>query len=1191
MKNRLLMVALPFLFGLLTAACAADPTPTPEPTATAPPISTSTPTPTSTPRPAPVPTPTPTAPPTATPTPTPPAEALAFTLEQDGQWDLYTSDTEGGRIVRLTDTPQREVRPQWSPDGSQIAFAHFWSGSGPQSEAGLFLINHDGTGRQQIVDRGVLSWSWSPDSNRLAYTAVDSGDAFCGDFPPWSAHIVDVATGRELAVVPGRPIFPVWSPDGDGLFHAVLNFGPDGPVYVVQFLSITGEVRETDVKLLPLASSAAGGQMFWGGTGEGITSLSQRPGPRWVWASDAEGSDPRKIAELTTEDNLDPFTGFPFVTLVDPSLSDELLSCAGAYAWYQRAFSPDGSKFAFVNMKADQDDFGEMLQLSIIDPFAGEASVTSFSFRSLIDDWDRIEARTESYELEDALVDLNWSGDSTRLFYSVADPVGTCCRLSSHWRFFWYRPADGSGAEILANVGPGQKAWLACCGLASLALPSISLPTPGPTATPTPAFDPTPTPTFTPTPAPGTPGGIAAPGDMAVGRGWHAAVLLDDGRLLVTGGLGVNFPLSSAELFDPSTRAWEPAASMRNARGFHTATKLTDGSVLVAGGLGRSGTLGSAETYDPRTGSWTSVGDLMDARAGHTATLLADGRVLIVGGTGVETEAILASAEVYDPASRSWARTQGMTEGRFGHSATLLSDGRVLVVGGESAEVYAPATGTWSQVGDMATTRYEHAATLLPDGRVLVIGGLIRTIRLATAEVYTPSTNSWSTVPEMFHPRNRHAAVLLKDGRVLAVDGLGFDAIETEFYDPFANTWTLTGPMAIHRELPTVTLLDDGTVLVVGGFDESSGPLASTELYDPTTESWTSSLVATPPPQPAGTPTPTAASAPATPTPTPAPSTPTPTPNPARAPAPSQTPVDVSGLTSGVAAVSAGFLHTCALTTAGGLKCWGRNDSGQLGDGTTTQRTTPVDVIGLTDGVAAVSAGVAHTCALTTAGALKCWGSNGSGQVGDGTTTQRTTPVDVIGLTDGVAAVSAGVEHTCALTTAGALKCWGTNRSGQLGDGTTMYRITPMDVVGLTSGVAAVSPGDRHTCALTTAGGAKCWGSNLSGQLGDGTTTDRTTPVDVIGLTDGVADVSVGSGHTCALTTAGGLKCWGRNDLGQLGATANSPSNTPVDVIGFLSVVPELDPSLSQWGLAVLALAFAATAYVSMRRRPVGKTD
>lgn len=283
------------------------------------------------------------------------------------------------------------------------------------------------------------------------------------------------------------------------------------------------------------------------------------------------------------------------------------------------------------------------------------------------------------------------------------------------------------------------------------------------------------------------------------------------------------------------------------------------------------------------------------------------------------------------------------------------------------------------------------------------------------------------------------------------------------------------------------------------------------------------------------------------------------------------TPVDVTGLTTGVAAVSPGGRHTCALTTGGGAKCWGSNNYGQLGNSTTTDSNTPVDVTGLTSGVASVSAGggysaIDFTCALTTGGAAKCWGANSLGQLGNGPGPNSNTPVNVTGLTTGVAFVSAGGAHACAVTTGGGVKCWGSNNSGQLGNGTTTSSSTPVDVTGLTSGVASVSAGWGQTCAVTTGGGVKCWGANSFGQLGNGIVGPETcgsvecsrTPLDVFGLTSGVSAVDVGLFHTCAITTAGGAKCWGQNDYGNLGTGGTAPgycglsycSRTPVDVVG-----------------------------------------
>jgi alpha-tubulin suppressor-like RCC1 family protein len=265
--------------------------------------------------------------------------------------------------------------------------------------------------------------------------------------------------------------------------------------------------------------------------------------------------------------------------------------------------------------------------------------------------------------------------------------------------------------------------------------------------------------------------------------------------------------------------------------------------------------------------------------------------------------------------------------------------------------------------------------------------------------------------------------------------------------------------------------------------------------------------------------------------------------------------VEVSGLSSAVSAIAAGFDHTCALTTGGGVKCWGDNYYGQLGDGTIIQRSVLVEVSGLSSGVTAIAAGEYHTCALTDGGGVKCWGYNYRGQLGDGTYDSRMTPVDVSGLSSGISAIAAGGWHTCALTTGGGVKCWGYNWYGQLGDGTNYSRITPVEVSGLSSGVTAIAAGGGHTCALTDGGGVKCWGGNYYGQLGDGTTENRTTPVDVSGLSPGVTAIAAGGVHTCALTDGGGVKCWGDNEYGQLGDGTTENRMTPVEVSGLSSAV------------------------------------
>lgn len=333
--------------------------------------------------------------------------------------------------------------------------------------------------------------------------------------------------------------------------------------------------------------------------------------------------------------------------------------------------------------------------------------------------------------------------------------------------------------------------------------------------------------------------------------------------------------------------------------------------------------------------------------------------------------------------------------------------------------------------------------------------------------------------------------------------------------------------------------------------------------------------------------------------------------------------------------ISTGRDHTCAVTATGGVKCWGDNSFGQLGDGTNTARLTAVNVVGLSTGVASVSAGGSGTCAVTDAGGVKCWGRD----TGDGSGLLRLEPVEVPGLASGVKSVSVGLNQTCALLTAGAIKCWGntdllpvdvvglnagiaavalganscviTNAGGVKcwgpsvlssgpglivsetpvdvsalaasatvisvslrgggfcvvttagaalcwatfypGDGSIGWTSNPVAPTGLDGGVTAISTDGHHACVLLIGGAVKCWGVNesASGVGIDPGPSVAPVPVDVVGLGNGVAAISVGVGRTCALMKLGGAKCWGANSYGALGDGTRVDRFTPVDVVGY----------------------------------------
>jgi hypothetical protein len=324
----------------------------------------------------------------------------------------------------------------------------------------------------------------------------------------------------------------------------------------------------------------------------------------------------------------------------------------------------------------------------------------------------------------------------------------------------------------------------------------------------------------------------------------------------------IAFPLFVCAAAYAQGITWTPANPMNKARAFFPAVELLNGNVLVAGGFDGSipfpnFVFADAEIYNLHTGAWTPIAPMNTARAAPVAVRLENGRVMVVGGAD-QFFNILASAEIYDPSTNTWSLTAPMNDARFEDFVAVLLPGRkVLVAGGtgidgvtslSSAEIFDEATGTWTPTGSMNVGRGEFVNAVLHDGRVLVVGGITEIdefgVAIASAEIYDPVSGTWTLTGSMSTARADPTAVRLLDGRVLVAGGDSSEEeprfTSVEIFDPHTGQWTATGDMTTGRSEAEYAgvRLRDGRVLIPGGHTAFETPVASADLYDPRTGTW-----------------------------------------------------------------------------------------------------------------------------------------------------------------------------------------------------------------------------------------------------------------------------------------------------------------------------------------------------------------
>ena len=621
--------------------------------------------------------------------------------------------------------------------------------------------------------------------------------------------------------------------------------------------------------------------------------------------------------------------------------------------------------------------------------------------------------------------------------------------------------------------------------------------------------------------------GISSSATAIAGGAYHTAVLLADGTLR-TFGANDQGQLGTGDTTSRLTPV-QVTSVMKNLQGsvaggiYHTAVILTDGTVRTFGG-NANGHLGVNDTTSRLTPvqvfGISSSATAVACGYRNTAVLLANGTVRTVGNNdsgqlGIDVASVTRQTpvQVFGISSSATAVACGLY-----HIAVLLTDGTVRTFGrntngqlginvnGGSRQTPVQVFGISSSASAVACGTL-HTAVILADGTVRTFGnndyGQLgvndTTSRQTPVQVFGISSSATAVASSQYH-----TAVLLADGTVRTFGSnfngqLGINVSGGTRQTPVTvlNISTATAVACGWRH--TVVLLADGTVRTFGG--NASGYLG---VNDTTSR---------------------------------------------------QTPVQVFGISSSAVAVGCGSYLTAVLLSDGSVRTFGSNGSGQLGINDTAPRSTPVESITIPARTLAgsVGGGGTHTAVILRDGTVRTFGANSNGQLGVGDTTSRLMPVQVIGLSTATA-VACGTAHTIVLLSNGTLQAFGANSGGQLGDNTTTFRPTPTQVFGISSSATGVAGGLNHSAVLLANGTVRTFGNNSYGQLGVNDTTNRSTPVQVFGISSSATAVACGQDHTLVLLANGTVRTFGDNSFNQLGIDVSGGTRqTPVQIFSISS--------------------------------------